>query len=142
MVLVDNTSIRRRGMVGMAAAIFTVLVAASSGQGQSGLNITGHGFLLGDGAFTTIDHPDAASATLASGIDNRGRIVGSYVDAGGTIQGFPRNENGVFSTIDVPGALGTDAFGISGTAPADINNRGINNPGQIVGAVYSTGATD
>ena len=40
-------------------------------------------------------------------------------------------DDGDFTTIDVPSASGTDAFGISGTAPADINNRG-----QIVGATY------
>jgi uncharacterized membrane protein len=99
-----------------------------------------HGFLLdrGRGArrdrggFTTIDHPDASSepgiGTLAFGIDNRGRIVGGYIDAEGRGHGFvrgkgrgARRDEGVFTTIDFPGAGGA-------TVAQAINNRG-----QIVG---------
>jgi uncharacterized membrane protein len=99
----------------------------------------GHGFLLDrgrgardEGVFTTIDHPDASSepdtGTGAFGINNRGRIVGAYIDAGGNGHGFVRDKGrgarraeGVFTTFDVPGA--------AGTLPLAINNRD-----QIVGA--------
>jgi uncharacterized membrane protein len=90
---------------------------------------SGHGFLLDRGVFTTID-PPGTSLTEALGINGRGQIVGFYLDAERTIHGFlrdrgrgARRDQGVFTTIDLPGALATTAD--------DINNRG-----QIVG-VYS-----
>jgi hypothetical protein len=46
--------------------------------------------------------------------------VGPYVDASGSIRGFLRNEKGVYSSIDIPGARLTVTTGIS-------------NSGQIVG---------
>ena len=39
-----------------------------------------HGFLLEDGEFTSIDFPGATD-TRAFGINERGDIVGNYVDA-------------------------------------------------------------
>ena len=87
---------------------------------------TTHGFLLDKGVFTAIDFP-GASFTEAVGINGRGQIVGFYLDAEGTIHGFlrdrgrgARRDEGVFTTIELPGALATSAD--------DINNRG-----QIVG---------
>jgi hypothetical protein len=92
----------------------------------------GHGFLLDkrrgarrdEGVFTTIDHPDAGSepgtGTLAFGINNRGRIVGAYLDAGSMAHGFVRDkgrgarrDEGVFTTIDFPGAPSTLALAIN-----------------------------
>ena len=68
--------------------------------------------------FTTINVPDALSVS-AFGINDRGQIVGSYLDASVRNHGFLWNE-GVFSTIDFPGAITTVA-------------TGINARGQIVG---------
>ena len=85
-----------------------------------------HGFLLDRGIFTRID-PPGASFTEAEGINGRGQIVGIYLDAEGAVHGFlrdrgggARRDQGVFTTIDVPGALATRAD--------DLNSRG-----QIVG---------
>jgi hypothetical protein len=50
-----------------------------------------HGFLLHDGQLTRIDVPGAI-VTLISGINNRGEIVGGYLDAnfsGHTFLGTP-----------------------------------------------------
>ena len=58
------------------------------------------------------------SGTGASGMNDHGQIVGSYV-AGGTRHGFLLDD-GEYRTIDVPGAIST--------AVNDINNRG-----EIVG---------
>jgi probable HAF family extracellular repeat protein len=100
----------------------------------------GHGFLLDrgrgarrdTGVFTTIDHPDAGSepgtGTAAFGVNDRGRIVGTYIDPGGAVHGFVRDkgrrarrDEGAFTTIDFPGAPDTLALAI-------------NNRDQIVGA--------
>src|SRR5262245_2109304 len=47
----------------------------------------GHGFLLDQGSYTTIDVP-GAQATFATGINDSGQIVGWYLDAGGGQHGF------------------------------------------------------
>ena len=90
MALLDRTSIRRHGMAAIVAAVFAALAAASAGPawGQDtgdpardamaparmmqmmmdapsddgdAAALTGHGFLLDKGVFTTIDHPDAVA---------------------------------------------------------------------------------
>ena len=64
--------------------------------------------------------------TIATGINARGQIVGVYIDAARAPHGFLL-DRGVCTTIDVPGAQGTQ--------PNDINNRG-----QIVGQYEAGGA--
>jgi uncharacterized membrane protein len=86
-----------------------------------------HGFLWDDGDYETIDVPGAA-ATLATGINNRGQIVGSYIDAAGNYHGFRRSRKGAVRTLpEAPGAEPT----AGGTQPAAINNRG-----EIAGLAY------
>jgi probable HAF family extracellular repeat protein len=78
-----------------------------------------HAFLLRGGEFTSMDFPDSAG-TSAFGINARGDIVGAYCD--GTIAPCPflglgnRGyilSGGEFTTIDVPGARATVAWGIN-----------------------------
>ena len=78
-----------------------------------------HGFLLSKGAFTTIDVP-GASSTQALGINPKGNVVGAYGNATGTHgfllrrrEGDDDRDNDAFTTIDVPGASFTGAFGIN-----------------------------
>jgi probable HAF family extracellular repeat protein len=61
--------------------------------------------------FTQIDVP-GATRTSANSINNRGQIVGGFVDAANVVHGFLL-ENGVFTQIDFPGAAGTEAFSIN-----------------------------
>lgn len=111
----------RLTMVG--AVVLTALVAgpagadapAAAGEPRSPLP----GFLLDRGRYTRFEVP-AATQTVPAGIDNRGRIVGLYRDAGGATHGFLRDERGRIATIDVPGAQATEA-------------TGINDRGQVVG---------
>jgi uncharacterized membrane protein len=78
-----------------------------------------HGFLLRRGEFTRIDVP-GAMGTKAIGINGRGEIVGFYClvtpPACGKDQknarGFLFSE-GQLTTIDVPGALATEAYKIN-----------------------------
>ena len=74
--------------------------------------------------FTTID-VQGAVATQAWGINARGDIVGSYVDASGRSHGYLRLDGG-FTTIDYPGSVFTEA-------------RGIGPGGDIVGIYRNAG---
>ena len=57
---------------------------------------------------------------MAFGINNRGDVVGAWVDSAGLQHGFLWSANGTFTSIDVPGAIRTLA-------------RGINDAGDVVG---------
>jgi len=83
-----------------------------------------HGFIWRNGVFTALlinvpgDH--AVLGTVAIGINDPGQVVGDYVDAAqGNRHGFLLSR-GIYTTLDVPGALLTVA-------------EGINNAGKIVG---------
>lgn len=84
-----------------------------------------HGFVrTAAGVYATLDVP-GASATIPSGINDSGWIVGEY-DVGSVAHAFVRDPLGAITTLDVPGATFT-----SGT--------GINTLGQLVGQ-YCDGA--
>ncbi len=87
-------------------ALGLLVLAASGAQAQS-YN------------FSLIDFPSAAVTTRATGINSEGQIVGRYTDSSGRFHGFLLSQ-GVYTSIDVPGALFTIP-------------HGINNEGQIVG---------
>jgi probable HAF family extracellular repeat protein len=117
----------RHGLAAAAAVALAAIVATSStlaaGEPTSPSPIVG--FVLDHGRFRTIEHPDAATTTLAFGINNRGQIVGYYDDADGRLHGFLRTRHGRYRTIDAPGAYAT--------AATRINDRG-----QITGDVFTT----
>ena len=92
------------------------------------------GFLYSRGTFTAINNPNSSSpppnpgdnlVTVATGINDRGQIVGFFTDVG-AYRGFVY-ERGSFTTIEPPGA-DTPNFAL-----------GINNAGHIVG--YFNSAT-
>lgn len=90
-----------------------------------------HGFIYRDGIVTTLNDPLGPN-TGATGINNRGQIVGSY-NSGNPGEpgssGFLYSQ-GVFITID-------DPLGTFGTMPNAINDRG-----EIVGTyIDATGCT-
>jgi len=99
----------------------------TTASGDRGFLLDGNGFSSTPGSppFKPIDFPGAAD-TIPSGINNTGKIVGSYtmpiIGSGDTTPpaGFVRDEAGQFSTIVVPGATETVA-------------RGVNDQGSIVG---------
>ena len=86
-----------------------------------------HGFVWHDGDFKTIDVPGAV-ATFVLGINNRGQMVGSYIDAAGDYHGFLRHRRGAVTTL--PEFPGADPR-MGGTQPGGINDRG-----RIVGLAY------
>jgi probable HAF family extracellular repeat protein len=85
------------------------------------------GYLLQRGRYTRFDAPGAGLVTGPSGINNRGQVVGYYVeaDADGTYHAFRRNARGRITEITIPGAAAAVA--------SKINDRG-----QIVGRYYQT----
>jgi probable HAF family extracellular repeat protein len=94
-------------------------------------------FVLDKGRFTGFDAPGPLANDNLAWIDNRGQIVGSYlqdysVDSTGAPQGrfrgFLRDRRGRYSTIRVPGAT-------------LVTTRGINNRGQVVGEYRDAGGT-
>jgi uncharacterized membrane protein len=85
---------------------------------------TQHCFLWEEDSFQTIDVP-ATRATSCYGINNRGQIVGSYLDSGGMIHDFLWDK-GAVSEINVPGT------------PVPIG--GVNDRGQVVGTYAAGGA--
>jgi probable HAF family extracellular repeat protein len=67
--------------------------------------------------FVTIDHPEGFNGTYANGINDAGAVVGRWSDDAD--HGFILT-NGVFTTIDVPGSVQSEA-------------RAVNSTGSIVG---------
>ena len=75
-----------------------------------------HGFLYSDSKYATIDDPLATNATYAREINNKGEIVGLYVDSSGAQHGFLYSD-GKYTTINDPlGTVQTAAFGINDSA--------------------------
>jgi hypothetical protein len=101
-----------------------------------------HAFVKDGPEFTSFDVPGATD-TVGEGIDPSGQIVGRYttrtlVDGKpkDTIHGFFRNREGDFLTIDVPGAVATEASGI--TPQGDITGVYTGTDGRVHGYILTT----
>lgn len=76
--------------------------------------------------FKNIDVP-GATATIPSGINNSGAIVGLFLDSNGAFHGYLADKEGTFlNEIHFPGAVQTEPFGI-------------NEKGDIVGSYVDDG---
>jgi uncharacterized membrane protein len=69
-------------------------------------------FLYKNGKFTDIPGPTGAIASVAYGINDRGDIVGDYLDSSRVAHGFLLKHK-TYTTLDVPGAVMTFATGIN-----------------------------
>jgi uncharacterized membrane protein len=89
---------------------------------------TEHGYLLSNGAFTTIDFPGSL-LTQAFAVNANGIIVGDYAVTNANGNGNSQHgyvlAAGTFTSIDFPGAAYTTA-------------KGINSQGDIVGIYYTS----
>jgi hypothetical protein len=72
---------------------------------------------------TTFDYPGTGNLTLPQKINERGDIVGTFIDSSGVTRGFVRFSDGSFSA---PIVDPNDVYGIT-------EGRGINNPGTVCG---------
>ena len=72
---------------------------------------------------TTFDYPGAGNLTLPQKINEKGDIVGEFIDSSGVVRGFVRFSNGTFSA---PIVDPNDTVGFT-------EGRGINNPGTVCG---------
>jgi hypothetical protein len=76
--------------------------------------------------------------TAAVKINDRGQIVGLYVDSGGVEHGFLLN-NGQYSTIDFPGAVATEALAINNWIVPGIAGNYTDSSGNVHGFVGIAG---
>jgi hypothetical protein len=103
------------GLLALVLAAGTLLLAAvagADGDPRSARPV----FVLDKGRFAAFDAPGAGAAEFPR-INDRGQIVGSYVDAAGASHGFLRDARGRLTLIAAPGAMET--------TPLAINNRGV-----------------
>lgn len=117
--------INRRALLGSAAAGTALALFGRALPASADVPPT-HGFLLVEGRFIPVDVAGAA-VTLASSVNDRGKIVGIHGDGVEEAHGFIRDKLGTTS-FDVPGALTT--------FPQDINNQH-----QIVGTYVTPAIT-
>jgi hypothetical protein len=80
---------------------------------------------------TSFDYPGTGNLTLPQKINERGDIVGEYIDSSGVVRGFVRFSDGSFSA---PIVDPNDAFGFT-------EGRGINNPRTVVGDYVASDGT-
>lgn len=98
------------------------------------------GFLYKNGKFTDIPGPSGATATFASGINDRGVIVGTYRDSGGLPHGFILRGK-TYTTLDVPGAMTTVAAGINNNGSivlSWLDSKGVFESSLYDGKTYKT----
>ena len=82
------------------------------------VSITPDGAIAAEHSYESVTYPDpGVVATVATGINPRGDIVGQYV-AYGVTHGFIFDRHGNYLSIDYPGAISTNAWGIS--SPGDV----------------------
>jgi probable HAF family extracellular repeat protein len=106
------SGINDRGQIVGAGNFFSD--ACSQGSSSSSQS-----FVETGGVYTPINYPGAIQ-TFASGINDRGQVVGYFVDSSGAEHGFVET-GGVYTPINYPGSPAT-------------NPEGINANGEIVGS--------
>jgi hypothetical protein len=80
---------------------------------------------------TTFDYPGTGNSTLPQKINERGDIVGEFIDSTGVVRGFVRFSNGSFSA---PIVDPNDTVGFT-------EGRGINNPRTVAGDYAASDGT-
>ena len=80
-----------------------------------------HGWLLNAGVFLQLDYPNS-TFTQALGLNNRGQVVGAYMDSAGLTHGFVYTvSSGQYASVDDPNGVGSTIV------------NGVNDAGVLVG---------
>ena len=127
-------SIHRRAATAIAGVLAAVTLTAgfvvadpAARQPQIPADPAG-AFVYRNGRFTPLGGVDGASSAAHINLNDRGQVVGFYLDAQGTVASFVKDRRGQVTTFAVPGAGATFA-------------AGINDRGQIAGTYYDPGFT-
>ena len=84
-----------------------------AGNWDSDQSTVGHGFVFSNGQLFSIDAPDAIlDGTAATGINDNGQVVGSFIGQDGNSHGF-LSEGATFTTLDCAAGANTAAWGIN-----------------------------
>jgi hypothetical protein len=124
---IDHPNCTTSGGFSAGAIAFYGLNKSCAAAGWCTNTTTGRyeGFVYDSGKFTPINFPNS-TGTQAIGINDKGDVVGLYLDSSGLQHGFVKTGTR-YKSIDVSGGTSTEAWGI-------------NNSGQItVFAIGSTG---
>ena len=100
---------------------------------------TPRGFLYKNGKFTDVPGPAGATFSIANGINDKGDIVGVFIDNNG-VHGFLFS-GGKYKTINVPGSVFTDVMGINNAGHMVmywVSPSGVNNTSIYDGKTYKT----
>jgi len=102
-----------------ARGINNAVTIAGTYVDASGQN---HGFSWNNGTFTTLDKIPPSSQTVIDSINNRGDIVGVYLDAGLDFRGFILSADGALRTLKFLG----------------VQNMAINDRSTVVGTFFDS----
>src|SRR5918996_3635685 len=108
-------------VVGIASVTARAPASASVGDAPSSAV---PGFVFSRGRFAAFEAAEPGAEIFPTGVNDRGHVLGHYVDSDGTTHGFLWRD-GRFTTLDVPGA--------TSPTPVDINDRG-----DVVGLYVDT----
>ncbi len=110
---VDHDDCANTGGFSSGAIAFYGINSAGAAAGWCTNTKTGvnEAFVYAGGKFTTVEFP-GSSSTDAIGINDKGDVVGLYVDSSGVQHGFVK-KGSKYSSIDVTGGTDTEAWGIN-----------------------------
>jgi DNA-binding CsgD family transcriptional regulator len=97
-------------VVGLAVAAMALIGSLPADAATPATDRT-RSFVMTRGEFRPVAVP-GATVTLVHGIDDGGDTTGAYLDVDGTAHGFLKDGRRLI-TIDVPGAAGTEPFGLN-----------------------------
>lgn len=69
-------------------------------------------FTVAGGAYQILNVPNS-TASIATGINTSGLIVGTYTDLAGSTHGFATSDSSTFNNVDFPGANNTQAIDVN-----------------------------
>jgi probable HAF family extracellular repeat protein len=69
-------------------------------------------FTVAGGAYQILNVPNS-TASIATGINTSGLIVGAYTDVAGSTHGFATSDSSTFNNVDFPGANNTQAIDVN-----------------------------